>query len=116
MTLVQRWCNVVHMMPKVSQLFDHISTIFQCWANVVMLSGKKKKIMASSSYLELYMLIIYKVDSNRHLEWLKSIQKAHGSVEVSSLAQAEAINSNGVFSCGFLNRKIQDDTVLVRRV
>ena len=38
MTLAQRWCNVVHLMPTVSQLSDHISTIFQCWANVVMLS------------------------------------------------------------------------------
>ena len=39
MTLAQRWRNVVHMMPTVSQLSDHISTIFQRWANVVMLSG-----------------------------------------------------------------------------
>ena len=57
--------------------------------------------------------ILLQVDSNRHLEWLKTIQKAHGSVEVSSLAQAEAINSGGVFSCGYV-WKVQDDLVLVR--
>ena len=39
MTLAQRWRNVVHTTPTVSQLSDHISTIFQRWANVVMLSG-----------------------------------------------------------------------------
>ena len=54
------------------------------------------------------------VDSNRHLEWLKTIQKAHGSVEVSSLAQAEAINSGGVFNCGYVWKKVQEDIVLVR--
>ena len=59
------------------------------------------------------VLLFFKLDSNWHLEWLKTIQKAHGSVEVSSLAQAEAINSSGVFSCGFV-RKNQDDVVLVR--
>ena len=47
-------------MPTVSQLSDHISTIFQCWANVVMLSGlpfveiknknKLKKINNDSSF------------------------------------------------------------------
>ena len=58
-------------------------------------------------------LFLLQIDSNRHLEWLKTIQKAHGSVEVSSLAQAEAINSGGVFSCGYV-WKIQDDIVLVR--
>ena len=39
MTLDQRWCNVVHLIPTVSQLSDQIWTIFQRWANVVMLSG-----------------------------------------------------------------------------
>ena len=53
------------------------------------------------------------MDSNRHLEWLKTIQKAHGSVEVSSLAQAEAINSGGVFNCGYV-WKVQEDIMLVR--
>ena len=61
----------------------------------------------------IFSVILLQMDSNRHLEWLKTIQKAHGSVEVSSLAQAEAINSGGVFSCGYV-WKIQDDIVLVR--
>ena len=35
MSLAQRWRNVVHLMPTVSQLSDHISTIFQPYFNVV---------------------------------------------------------------------------------
>ncbi|KAL3881512.1 hypothetical protein ACJMK2_027944 [Sinanodonta woodiana] len=40
------------------------------------------------------------LDTNRHLEWLKTVKQAHGSVEVTSLAQAEAINSKGIFCVG----------------
>ncbi|KAK3585576.1 hypothetical protein CHS0354_036763 [Potamilus streckersoni] len=40
------------------------------------------------------------LDTNRHLEWLKIVKQAHGSVEVTSLAQAEAINSKGIFCIG----------------
>ena len=43
MTLVQRWRKVVHMMPTVSQLPDHISNVFQRWANVAMLSRSISK-------------------------------------------------------------------------
>ncbi|KAL3881517.1 hypothetical protein ACJMK2_027949 [Sinanodonta woodiana] len=43
------------------------------------------------------------LDTNRHLEWLKTVKQAHGSVEVTSLAQAEAINSKGIFCVGALN-------------
>ncbi|XP_053396010.1 E3 ubiquitin-protein ligase rnf213-alpha-like [Mercenaria mercenaria] len=39
-------------------------------------------------------------DTNRQLQWLKEIKKAHGSVEVTSLMQAEAINANGIFTVG----------------
>ncbi|KAK3585578.1 hypothetical protein CHS0354_036765 [Potamilus streckersoni] len=42
------------------------------------------------------------LDTNRHLEWLKTVKQAHGSVEVTSLAQAEAINSKGIFCVGAL--------------
>ncbi|XP_048410924.2 E3 ubiquitin-protein ligase rnf213-alpha-like isoform X2 [Stegostoma tigrinum] len=36
-------------------------------------------------------------DSARHLEWLKTVKESHGSVEMSSLSLASAINSNGVY-------------------
>ncbi|XP_060561077.1 E3 ubiquitin-protein ligase RNF213-like, partial [Ruditapes philippinarum] len=39
-------------------------------------------------------------DTNRQIQWLKEIKKAHGSVEVTSLMQAEAINANGIFTVG----------------
>ena len=42
----------------------------------------------------------FQVDTSSKLEWLKSVKKAHGSVEVSSIAQAEAINENGVYHVG----------------
>ncbi|WAR07197.1 R213A-like protein [Mya arenaria] len=40
------------------------------------------------------------LDTNRELEWLKEIKKAHGSVEVTSLMQAEAINTDGIYTVG----------------
>ncbi|XP_053390335.1 E3 ubiquitin-protein ligase rnf213-alpha-like, partial [Mercenaria mercenaria] len=40
------------------------------------------------------------IDTSRQLQWLKQIKKAHGSVEVTSLMQAEAINANGIFTVG----------------
>ncbi|XP_052808680.1 E3 ubiquitin-protein ligase rnf213-alpha-like isoform X1 [Mya arenaria] len=40
------------------------------------------------------------LDTNRELEWLKDIKKAHGSVEVTSLMQAEAINAEGIYTVG----------------
>ncbi|XP_067860096.1 E3 ubiquitin-protein ligase rnf213-alpha isoform X2 [Heptranchias perlo] len=36
-------------------------------------------------------------DSARHLEWLKTVKESHGSVELSSLSLASAINSNGIY-------------------
>ncbi|XP_033741838.1 E3 ubiquitin-protein ligase rnf213-alpha-like [Pecten maximus] len=41
-------------------------------------------------------------DTNRQIEWLKTVKKAHGSVEVTSLAQTEAINSVGIYQVGRL--------------
>ncbi|XP_053388233.1 E3 ubiquitin-protein ligase rnf213-alpha-like, partial [Mercenaria mercenaria] len=40
------------------------------------------------------------VDTNRELEWLKDVEKAHGSVEVTSFIQADAINSDGIYTIG----------------
>ncbi|KAK7926035.1 hypothetical protein WMY93_008345 [Mugilogobius chulae] len=36
-------------------------------------------------------------DSARHLEWLKTVKESHGSVELSSLSLASAINKMGVY-------------------
>ncbi|XP_061703162.1 E3 ubiquitin-protein ligase rnf213-alpha isoform X2 [Syngnathoides biaculeatus] len=36
-------------------------------------------------------------DSARHLEWLKTVKDSHGSVELSSLSLASAINSKGIY-------------------
>ncbi|GCB69384.1 hypothetical protein scyTo_0001043 [Scyliorhinus torazame] len=36
-------------------------------------------------------------DSARHLEWLKTVKESHGSVELSSLSLASAINNNGIY-------------------
>ncbi|KAL3881511.1 hypothetical protein ACJMK2_027943, partial [Sinanodonta woodiana] len=43
------------------------------------------------------------LDTNRHLQWLKMVKQAHGSIEVTSLAQAKAINSKGIICVGTLN-------------
>ncbi|XP_052216221.1 E3 ubiquitin-protein ligase rnf213-alpha-like isoform X4 [Dreissena polymorpha] len=40
------------------------------------------------------------IDTNGQLDWLKDIKKAHGSVEVTSLMLAEAINSDGMYIVG----------------
>ncbi|XP_053396356.1 E3 ubiquitin-protein ligase rnf213-alpha-like [Mercenaria mercenaria] len=40
------------------------------------------------------------LDTNREIEWLKDVEKSHGSVEVTSFAQVDAINSDGVFTVG----------------
>ncbi|XP_043925567.1 E3 ubiquitin-protein ligase RNF213 [Protopterus annectens] len=36
-------------------------------------------------------------DSARHLEWLKTVKDSHGSVELSSLSLATAINERGIY-------------------
>lgn len=36
-------------------------------------------------------------DSARNLEWLKTVKESHGSVELSSLSLATAINNKGVY-------------------
>uniref|UniRef100_A0A8C6FXF9 E3 ubiquitin-protein ligase RNF213 n=1 Tax=Moschus moschiferus TaxID=68415 RepID=A0A8C6FXF9_MOSMO len=53
-------------------------------------------------------------DSARNLEWLKTVKESHGSVELSSLSLATAINSRGVYviKAPTDGRKISPDTVL----
>ncbi|XP_052087598.1 E3 ubiquitin-protein ligase rnf213-alpha-like isoform X5 [Mytilus californianus] len=39
-------------------------------------------------------------DTHQQLDWLKSVKQSHGSVEVSSLSQTEAINASGTYEVG----------------
>ncbi|XP_063441660.1 E3 ubiquitin-protein ligase rnf213-alpha-like [Mytilus trossulus] len=45
------------------------------------------------------------LDTTRQLDWLQSVKKSHGSVEVTSLAQAEAINGKGIYQVGNIQKK-----------
>ncbi|XP_034448201.1 E3 ubiquitin-protein ligase rnf213-alpha isoform X1 [Hippoglossus hippoglossus] len=52
-------------------------------------------------------------DSARHLEWLKTVKDSHGSVELSSLSLASAINKKGVYLISAQNVKtLSLDTAL----
>ncbi|XP_037593188.1 E3 ubiquitin-protein ligase RNF213 [Cebus imitator] len=53
-------------------------------------------------------------DSARNLEWLKNVKESHGSVELSSLTLATAINKRGIYVIQAPNgdQKISPDTVL----
>ncbi|KAK2833428.1 hypothetical protein Q5P01_017317 [Channa striata] len=52
-------------------------------------------------------------DSARHLEWLKTVKDSHGSVELSSLSLASAINNKGIYLISAQNIKtLSLDTAL----
>ncbi|XP_042247797.1 E3 ubiquitin-protein ligase rnf213-alpha [Thunnus maccoyii] len=52
-------------------------------------------------------------DSARHLEWLKTVKESHGSVELSSLSLASAINNKGIYLISAQNvKKLSLDTIL----
>ncbi|XP_010616884.1 E3 ubiquitin-protein ligase RNF213 isoform X1 [Fukomys damarensis] len=53
-------------------------------------------------------------DSARNLEWLKTVKESHGSVELSSLTLAKAINSKGIYmiKAPRSGQKISPDAVL----
>ncbi|XP_010872579.2 E3 ubiquitin-protein ligase rnf213-alpha isoform X2 [Esox lucius] len=44
-------------------------------------------------------------DTARHLEWLKTVKDSHGSVELSSLSLASAINKKGIYIISAQNQK-----------
>ncbi|XP_075296696.1 E3 ubiquitin-protein ligase RNF213 isoform X2 [Opisthocomus hoazin] len=52
--------------------------------------------------------------SAQHLEWLKTVKESHGSVELSSLSLAAAINSRGIYVLGAPadGQKVSLDNVL----
>ncbi|XP_053426621.1 E3 ubiquitin-protein ligase RNF213 isoform X2 [Nycticebus coucang] len=54
------------------------------------------------------------LDSARNLEWLKTVKESHGSVELSSLSLATAINSKGIYEIKAPKggQKVSPDTVL----
>ncbi|XP_057716646.1 E3 ubiquitin-protein ligase rnf213-alpha-like isoform X2 [Corythoichthys intestinalis] len=52
-------------------------------------------------------------DSGRHLEWLKTVKDSHGSVELSSMSLASAINRKGIYRiCAQSGKKMSLDTAL----
>ncbi|TNM97227.1 hypothetical protein fugu_015383 [Takifugu bimaculatus] len=52
-------------------------------------------------------------DTARHLEWLKTVKDSHGSVELSSLSLASAINNKGIYLISAPREKrVSLDTVL----
>ncbi|XP_072224665.1 E3 ubiquitin-protein ligase rnf213-alpha [Leuresthes tenuis] len=52
-------------------------------------------------------------DSARHLEWLKTVKDSHGSVELSSLSLASAINNKGIYLINAHDvKKLSLDTAL----
>eukprot|EP00058_Branchiostoma_floridae_P013669 XP_002599157.1 hypothetical protein BRAFLDRAFT_68766 [Branchiostoma floridae] len=56
------------------------------------------------------------MDTTRNLEWLKGVSDSHGSVEMSSLSQTEAINARGVYEIGCFgqNQALNDLESVVR--
>ncbi|XP_046722736.1 E3 ubiquitin-protein ligase rnf213-alpha isoform X2 [Silurus meridionalis] len=56
-------------------------------------------------------------DTARHLEWLKTVKDSHGSVELSSLSLATAINTKGIYIIQADNqKKLSLDKVLKLRI
>ena len=48
-----------------------------------------------------------KIDTSRQLEWLKGVEKSHGSVAKSSLMEAKAINEHGVYRVGCISEDVE---------
>ncbi|MGH0136482.1 UNVERIFIED_CONTAM: hypothetical protein FKN15_010117 [Acipenser sinensis] len=56
-------------------------------------------------------------DTARHLEWLKTVKESHGSVELSSLSLASAINEKGIYIISSNNlKKLSLDTALELKI
>ncbi|XP_035253680.1 E3 ubiquitin-protein ligase rnf213-alpha-like isoform X6 [Anguilla anguilla] len=56
-------------------------------------------------------------DTARHLEWLKTVKESHGSVELSSLSLASAINKKGIYIISAQNqKKLSLDTALKLKI
>lgn len=57
----------------------------------------KSEILDSRAARAVLCLLSPQRASAQHLEWLKTVKESHGSVELSSLSLAAAINSRGVY-------------------
>ncbi|XP_061079146.1 E3 ubiquitin-protein ligase rnf213-alpha [Conger conger] len=55
-------------------------------------------------------------DTARHLEWLKTVKDSHGSVELSSLSLASAINKKGIYIISAQKQKLSLETALKLRI
>ena len=53
------------------------------------------------------ILFHVQIDTSRQLEWLKGVEKSHGSVAKSSLMEAKAINERGVYRVGCVSEDIE---------
>ena len=47
------------------------------------------------------------IDTSRQLEWLKGVEKSHGSVAKSSLREAKAINEHGLYRVGCVSEDVE---------
>ena len=47
------------------------------------------------------------IDTSRQLEWLKGLEKSHGSVAKSFLMEAKAINEHGVYLVGCVSEDVE---------
>lgn len=54
-------------------------------------------------------------ESNRVVNWLMEIKESHGSVEVTSLKQVDAIKERGVFKVGSSGKNVASKHQLVRK-
>uniref|UniRef100_A0A4W5LL12 Uncharacterized protein n=1 Tax=Hucho hucho TaxID=62062 RepID=A0A4W5LL12_9TELE len=52
-----------------------------------------------------HLILCLKHDTARHLEWLKTVKDFHGSVELSSISLATAINKKGIYTISAQNQK-----------
>ena len=50
------------------------------------------------------------IDTSRQLEWLKGVEKSHGSVAKSSLMEAKAINEHGIYRVGCVSEEVEKST------
>ena len=67
--------------------------------------------------------LLLQIDTSRQLEWLKGVKTSHGSVAMSSLMEAQAINEQGVYRVGCVSEdagtsmeKLTLDTVIQLKV
>lgn len=59
-----------------------------------------KEQQAANGYIHVFVL--FQLGTYKSLEWLKSVKKAHGSLEVDVLSQAETLNAKGVYKIGYI--------------